>query len=344
TGAGSRTYDAENRMTTAADNTGQTSHYTYDADGHRVRRQVSTNPEQWQVHGIDGELIAEYPANGPAASPQKEYGYRNGQLLVTAEPPSTNVASSANGATVSASSTMVNPPFSYPVSAISNGDHKGLNAGTGGNWLSSTATFPQWVQVDFNGSKTIGEIDVFSLQDNYGSPIEPTETTTFSLYGLTAFDLQYWNGSSWTTVPGGSVTGNNKVWKKVTFTPLTTSKIRVLINGSVDGYSRVVELEAWTPGASNVNWLVTDHLGTPRMIIDQTGNLANIKRHDYLPFGEELFAPAGGRSAAQGYTTGDGMREQFTSKERDRETDLDYFGYRYYAPIQGRWTSVDPTI
>ena len=49
----------------------------------------------------------------------------------------------------------------------------------------------------------------------------------------------------------------------------------------------MVEVEAWSP---NINWLVTDHLGTPRMVIDQTGTLANIKRHDYLPFGEELFA------------------------------------------------------
>ena len=40
--------------------------------------------ETWQVYGIGGELVAEYPANALPASPQKEYGYRNGQLLVTA--------------------------------------------------------------------------------------------------------------------------------------------------------------------------------------------------------------------------------------------------------------------
>lgn len=42
----------------------------------------------WQVYGFGAELVAEYAANGAAASPQKEYGYRNGQLLVTAEPAS----------------------------------------------------------------------------------------------------------------------------------------------------------------------------------------------------------------------------------------------------------------
>ena len=39
---------------------------------------------------------------------------------------------------------------------------------------------------------------------------------------------------------------------------------------------------------SSLQWLVSDQLGTPRMIIDEAGTLANVKRHDYLPFGEEL--------------------------------------------------------
>jgi RHS repeat-associated protein len=80
------------------------------------------------------------------------------------------------------------------------------------------------------------------------------------------------------------------------------------------------------------------------MVFDQTGSLANMKRHDYLPFGEELFAPISGRSAAQGYSGGDGVRQQFTSKERDVETGLDYFGARYYASTQGRFTGTDPLL
>jgi RHS repeat-associated protein len=88
-------------------------------------------------------------------------------------------------------------------------------------------------------------------------------------------------------------------------------------------------------------WLVSDHLGTPRMIFDQTGTLANMKRHDYLPFGEELFAGTGGRTTAMGYSGGDGVRQQFTAKERDVETGFDYFLARYYSSIQGRFTSPD---
>ncbi len=100
--------------------------------------------------------------------------------------------------------------------------------------------------------------------------------------------------------------------------------------------------ELLVKAGGTIQWLVSDHLGTPRMVVDQTGSLANLKRHDYLPFGEELFAPAGGRSAPKGYASGDGVRQQFTSKERDVETGLDYFSARYFASAQGRFTSPDP--
>lgn len=40
--------------------------------------------ETWQVYGIDGELLAEYQAGAAPSTPQKEYGYRGGELLITA--------------------------------------------------------------------------------------------------------------------------------------------------------------------------------------------------------------------------------------------------------------------
>ncbi|HEX7330070.1 MAG TPA: RHS repeat-associated core domain-containing protein, partial [Pyrinomonadaceae bacterium] len=210
-------------------------------------------------------------------------------------------------------------------------------------WADDTSSaYPDWIQVEFAGSKTIGEIDIFGLQQNPSNPVEPTSTMTSS-YALTDFEVQYWTGSTWTTVPGGTITGNDKVWRKLTFAPLTTSKIRVHVtNVAGDNRSQVVEIEAYAPANEAVfQWLIPDHLGTPRMIIDRTGTLANIKRHDYLPFGEELFAPSGGRTTALGYSSGDGIRQQFTSKERDVETGLDYFAARYYSSVLGRFTSPD---
>ncbi|HET8669752.1 MAG TPA: RHS repeat-associated core domain-containing protein, partial [Candidatus Saccharimonadales bacterium] len=251
-----------------------------------------------------------------------------------------NQAAAVNGGSATASETH---SAQYAASGAINGDRKYY---TNNAWANVNASFPQWLQVDFNGSKTIDEIDVFSLQDNPSAPSEPTLSMTFNSYGVTAFAAQYWNGTSWVTVPGGSVTGNNKVWKQITFSPVTTSKIRVLISGTADSYSRLTEVEAWgTSGigggaSASIQWLVTDHLGTPRMVFDQTGSLANVRRHDYLPFGEELIG-LGLRSTALGYSGGDGVRQQFTQKERDIETGLDYFGARYYFSAMGRFTSPD---
>jgi len=55
----------------------------------------------------------------------------------------------------------------------------------------------------------------------------------------------YWNGATWVTVPSGSVSGNNLVWRQFNFSAITTTRIRVLITASLDPYSAVVEVEAW---------------------------------------------------------------------------------------------------
>jgi RHS repeat-associated protein len=100
-------------------------------------------------------------------------------------------------------------------------------------------------------------------------------------------------------------------------------------------------------GASgpNVQWLVADHLGTPRMIVDQTGALASVRRHDYLPFGEEIGGPKvgliGGRTGVMGYGA-DAVRQKFTGYQFDAETGLNYAQARYQSSVQGRFTSVDP--
>jgi hypothetical protein len=77
--------------------------------------------------------------------------------------------------------------------------------------------------------------------------VEPSEETAFTKYGLKDFEVQYWDGSQWVAVPGGVIAGNDRVWKRLTFAPLTTTKIRVLVQATGDGYSRVMEVEAWTP-------------------------------------------------------------------------------------------------
>ena len=163
-----------------------------------------------------------------------------------------NVALAANGGSATASTTY--SPTSYPIAALNNGDRKGLLWGAGGGWNDATSgVYPDWAQITFNGPKTIDEIDIFTVQDVFTSPIEPTATQTFTKYGITAFDIQYWNGSAWVTVPGGSITGNNLVWRRITFPAVTTDRIRVQVNASLAGYSRIVEIEAYTTTGTVIN-------------------------------------------------------------------------------------------
>jgi RHS repeat-associated protein len=95
-----------------------------------------------------------------------------------------------------------------------------------------------------------------------------------------------------------------------------------------------------------LDWIskTSDTLGSPRAITKADGIVR--ARHDYLPFGEELYATVGNRTTGQSFDQGsnpvDSTRQKFTSKERDIETGLDYFGARYYSRIQGRFTGVDP--
>jgi RHS repeat-associated protein len=102
----------------------------------------------------------------------------------------------------------------------------------------------------------------------------------------------------------------------------------------------VAEYGATQPTAGGINYLTADCMGTPRVITNSAGVV--IGRHDYLPFGEELPATYGGRSGVVGYPPTDTLRQKFTQKERDIETQLDYFLARYYSSILGRFTSVDP--
>jgi PKD repeat protein len=159
-----------------------------------------------------------------------------------------NYALSSNGGTAVGSSEY--PNGGYPAASAINGDRTGGNWGNGpGGWNDGTRDqYPDWLEVDFSGAKTINEIRVFTLQDAFRNVAEPTPDMTCNFYGIQDFDVQYWDGSAWQTVPGGSVTGNDKVMRVFGFSAITTSKVRVVINSARAHYSRIVELEAFGAG------------------------------------------------------------------------------------------------
>jgi hypothetical protein len=105
--------------------------------------------------------------------------------------------------------------------------------------------YPDTLEIAFNGTKTISEIGVFTVQDNFQSPAEPTATLTFSQYGNRDFEVQYWDGGAWVTVPGGAVANNSNVWRRFTFSPVATTKIRVVVTRGQFNHAQIAEVEAW---------------------------------------------------------------------------------------------------
>jgi RHS repeat-associated protein len=77
-----------------------------------------------------------------------------------------------------------------------------------------------------------------------------------------------------------------------------------------------------------IQYHLGEHLGNSNVVVDGGGNW--IDREEYFPYGETSF----GSFAKKRY--------RFTSKERDEESGLYYYGARYYAPWLGRWASCDP--
>ena len=93
------------------------------------------------------------------------------------------------------------------------------------------------------------------------------------------------------------------------------------------------------PAEAKISYLTTDHLGSPRINTDATGQI--IARHDYMPFGEEISSAQ--RTSGLHYSS-DNVRQKFTSYERDTETNLDYAKARMFGNSLGRFTSPDPTM
>jgi RHS repeat-associated protein len=96
--------------------------------------------------------------------------------------------------------------------------------------------------------------------------------------------------------------------------------------------------------ACSTCYMTEDHLGSTRMVTDEQG--VPVRRWDYTPFGWEINGSYGQRPQVSGYVMSDGVEPKFTGKLTDYESGLNlgYFGARYLAPAQGRFTSPDPTF
>ena len=427
-GTPTRIYDAENRLTLVKDGNLQTvSAYTYDADGRRVRRKVA-NEEWWQVYGVGGELLAEYPAGAATFLAAKEYGYRGGQLLVTMssgdvdrlrrfvknlfynclerDPSASELAEKMNqlaqagaqgGETQLLSTARAIARGLFESTEYVNRNRtteqyvtdlyiaylqRGPDTGGLNHWVGNTNQYGRGATL--NAFEVCTEFEVLSATV-YGTAAggEDQRADTFVrnfYYG--AFQRepnateaqagrQRLNDAAAVSrdqviaearAMGVELIQSTNYISNHTVEQYVTDLYLAFLQRAPDGlglnhwvnntnqYGRAATLDAFRLATEyselagtlyrETFWLIPDHLGTPRMVAHRTGSLAGVKRHDYLPFGEELSAGTSGR--AQGYGGVDNVRQKFTGYERDEETWLDYAQARHYSSGQGRFTGVDP--
>jgi RHS repeat-associated protein len=403
TGGGQRTYDAENHLISAQNLDHTWSYYTYDCNGRRIKRKIN-GAETWMLYGMGGELLAEYATDDSPGTPLREYGYRNGQLLIVAE----SGTSSAPGPTgfsaapyndsgvakVTLSWTALAGATNYRVERAASKDgpyeFAGVSSSTtlidGGVSAGSAHLYKVCAANGSNNCTSgysniaLGVAVIFTDPDIKGFADDPSGQTVTTIKAAHVTELRSTVNAVRHLVPGMA----DGSWTNQTLTPhvspinvedlrdLRTNLDAALAQLGVDtpqyvtdntlkGYredplnatpikaAHIRELRARaTSGhggsgggstSASVHWLVTDQLGTPRMILDQSGSLSGVSRHDYLPFGEEL--TLNGRNSSNGYG-GDSTRQKFTGYEADGETGLNFAQARYQSTVQGRFTSVDP--
>jgi RHS repeat-associated protein len=100
-----------------------------------------------------------------------------------------------------------------------------------------------------------------------------------------------------------------------------------------------VYMETMMADLSGTHYVLTDHQGSTRVVTDTQGVV--IARHDYEPFGREIYSNIGLRGN-QGYGAGDGVRQKFAGMESEESSTNNHTLWRKYDSFSGRWLSPDP--
>ena len=161
---------------------------------------------------------------------------------------------------------------------------------------------------------------------NQTSKLYPT-TSTF------AYDAESRQKSTYSNTNGTATYAYSGDGRRVTKVALGAT-----ITYVYDGLGRLAAEYSTAEGVPDCTtcYIVDDHLGNTRLVLDESANV--VSRHDYQPYGNEV-PVVNGRTSLWGAS--DAVNQKFTGKERDLETNFDYFGARYYGYVQGRFTSPD---
>ncbi|HEY6803269.1 MAG TPA: DUF4214 domain-containing protein, partial [Pyrinomonadaceae bacterium] len=307
-------YDLNGRQITAerTDSTsGQTS--IYDAAGQRVQMSASSVTHQ-MVYDAFGQLVADY-ANG---SLERENIYRGGQLLAVYEPSSTCYKTLGNfvidfyvGAFGSGATTTYATDIATWTDTLAHAQLQGTDALVGAAQCMGIAVFTS------SAYTSLGASDVQYVTDLYESYLQRTPDTG---------GLNFWANSL--------STGNTRPGVRQAFAVSTefVENLNLICPGTSSS----------TSTSANIKYVLTDVQGSVRLLMENNStSSAILSRHDYLPYGEEIWAGIGSRTTTQKYGVTNKVRQRFAMTERDEVSGLDSTAFRKYDSFAGRWTSPD---
>ena len=262
------------------------------------------------VYDIFGQLVADYLGSS-GSTLQRENIYRGGQLLAVYE--------TAGSCTKS-------------ISAFVDAFYSGVN-------YTPTTTERNNAITTLTQAQSQGQGQLIAAAQALGASLFTSSNYTNTNPEQFVTDL-YWAYLQRTP----DSPGHNFWSDQITVYGSTWANVRQGFALSTEFQELVAGLCVSTSSTSaNLKYVLTDVQGTTRAVMNNNGGSSVVlARHDYLPFGEELWAGIGSRTLTQTYGATDAVRQKYGLTERDDATGLDHTWWRKYESFSGRWTSPDP--
>ena len=277
--------------------------YTYNALGQRASKDAGGVTTKF-LYGMEGALLAEIDVAG---MPRREYIYLNSELLAVLDH---KAFSPAEPVDIIVDNVPMTPGWIVNTSNKDYGSDYLYSEGGSGNtvrWVPTLEAGDYEVYVWYVKSRKYSDSVPYTMFHDGQS-----ETVTVD---------QSTGGGSWLLVGNYYFDGDGSEYIEVSdATGKTTADAARFVKLGGGPVSMVTTL----------SYVHNDHLGTPQVMTDETGN--EIWRAIYDPFGKATIDDA---------STVD-MNVRFPGQYFDSETGCHYNYFRYYCPDIGRYLTADP--
>jgi RHS repeat-associated protein len=313
------TYDANGRQLTAkkTDDSGLET-ATYDCAGQRVIVSGSGITRQL-IYDIFGQLVEDYRSDSSVTGVERENIYRGGQLLAVYEASSTCYKSVADFVTAFYSGALDRNPFTSELlqwtEALTQAQSRGTTPllGAAQNMAHTIFNSTEYTNLGTSNQDYVRDLyEAFLQRDPDGDP----------------GGVGFWVGEVVSH-------GRAQVLLGFKLSSEFTDKVAALCSGTSGS----------TSSSAHLKYVMLDAQGSTRALVNNnttSGTSTVISRQDFLPFGEEIAAGVGLRTATQKYSTTNSVRQKFGLTERSQGSGLDHTRFRKYDSFAGRWTSPDP--